>query len=159
MVSSIALYFLAGDFVATTRRAVQVGAFHWWAKFGPILVASNLAALVVGSVVAGYVVLYASHKVVGPLVRVHAALREIGEGRLHYEVKLREGDALQDTAKAILDMEDKLFDQICRVDAAVASLEQELSTESIEHLKKVVAALPRKKAGPILTEAPPPGPR
>jgi methyl-accepting chemotaxis protein len=139
LVSSLGIYWLADDFVATTKRAAQVGALHWWGKFGPILVGTNAATLLVGAVVAGYVVLYASHKVVGPLIRVRRVLEEIGAGRLHREIRLREGDELTETVEAILEMEKKLVSRI----EDVRSCAQALSNGEADAAVKLQEAMDR----------------
>jgi methyl-accepting chemotaxis protein len=144
-VSSLAVYWLTEDFVATTRRAAHVGMLHWWGKFAPVLLGTNAAAFIVGAVVAGYVVLYASHKVVGPLVRVKHVLREIGDGQLHGPITLRAGDEIQETIDAILAMEARVSEKVKAVDAALANVELPTDAVASASLREAVEALPRRR--------------
>jgi methyl-accepting chemotaxis protein len=145
-ISSAALYLLSEDFVATTRRAAQVGALHWWAKFAPILIGTNVAAMIVGSIVAFYVVLYASHKVVGPLIRIKYVLAEIGNGVFHRAIPLRDGDEIRETAQQILEMEGKLAQRVQAVEEAVERLDSNRDDATFAALREAVARLPRVPA-------------
>lgn len=42
-----------------------------------------------------------THKVAGPLVRIHAALSQMSEGKFDVHITLRKGDALMDLAEAV----------------------------------------------------------
>ena len=42
-----------------------------------------------------------THKVAGPLVRIHAALAQLSKGALNAPIKLRKGDLLSELAEAI----------------------------------------------------------
>ena len=42
-----------------------------------------------------------THKVAGPLVRIHAGVAQMTEGNFDVHLKLRKGDALEDLAEAI----------------------------------------------------------
>jgi len=42
-----------------------------------------------------------THKVAGPLVRIHAAVAQMTEGNFDVRLKLRKGDALEDLAEAM----------------------------------------------------------
>ena len=42
-----------------------------------------------------------THKVAGPLVRIHAALAQMAEGRFDIHISLRKGDALVELADAV----------------------------------------------------------
>jgi nitrogen fixation/metabolism regulation signal transduction histidine kinase len=47
-------------------------------------------------------------RIAGPLPKIYAALRKVGEGDLNQKVILRKGDELRDLAQAVNDMIDGL---------------------------------------------------
>jgi signal transduction histidine kinase len=49
-----------------------------------------------------------THKVAGPLVRVHAALAQLTQGNFNIRISLRKGDSLTDLADAVNTLADSL---------------------------------------------------
>lgn len=59
-------------------------------------------------VLVGLLGIYFTHKVVGPIYKMKMLLRQVGDGKLNFEGKLRKGDELQDFFEVFLGMVEKL---------------------------------------------------
>jgi len=57
--------------------------------------------LLVISPLVAWIGILLTHKVAGPLVRIHAAVAQMTQGNYDVHLKLRKGDALEDLAQAI----------------------------------------------------------
>lgn len=83
-----------------------------------------LLSLVIGLtllvVLIGLLGIYFTHKVVGPIYKMKLLLRQVGDGKLNFEGRLRRGDELQDFFAVFSRMVDKLK---ARQAAEVAELE------------------------------------
>jgi methyl-accepting chemotaxis protein len=76
---------------------------------GLIAVATTLLIeLLIAIPVVFYLGIRQSHRVVGPVNRIKAALNAIADGDFNQRITLRQGDALEDLAKAINQMAEKL---------------------------------------------------
>jgi nitrogen fixation/metabolism regulation signal transduction histidine kinase len=64
-----------------------------------------------------------THKISGPIYKMKILLRQVGDGRLVFQGKLRKGDELQDFFEAFSSMVDKLRDrqgkEVAQLDAAI----------------------------------------
>lgn len=56
----------------------------------------------------GLVGIYFTHKVVGPIYKMKMLLRQVGDGKLNFQGRLRKGDELQDFFQTFQDMVEKL---------------------------------------------------
>ncbi len=65
----------------------------------------GLALLVV---LIGLLGIYFTHKVVGPIYKMKMLLRQVGEGKLNFQGRLRKGDELQDFFEVFATMVEKL---------------------------------------------------
>lgn len=73
---------------------------------------SMLTTLVFGLalfvVLIGILGIYFTHKVVGPIYKMKMLLRQVGDGKLNFQGRLRKGDELQDFFEVFAGMVDKL---------------------------------------------------
>ncbi len=67
-----------------------------------------LMELLIAIPIVFYLGIRQSHRIVGPMNRLKATLAAIGEGDFSKRITLREGDALEDLAKAINAMAERL---------------------------------------------------
>jgi len=67
-----------------------------------------------------------SHKVAGPLYRFERSARAIKEGNLRASFRIRKGDELQDTARALDEMAKSLRHDIEKIKDGVARLKEEV---------------------------------
>ena len=59
----------------------------------------------------GVLGIYFTHKVVGPLYKMKMLLRQVGNGKLNFQGRLRKGDELQDFFEVFAEMVEKLKDR------------------------------------------------
>ena len=85
-------------------------------------------------VLIGLLGIYFTHKVAGPVYKMKRLLRQVGDGNLHVEARLRKGDELQDFFDAFTQMVGGLqqFEkrQLAEVEAAIAALEGDKKSEA-----------------------------
>lgn len=63
----------------------------------PVMIAGSFASLITGTMLA----LFIPQKIAGPIFRIEEDLKEIRNGNLKKEIRLRNGDPLQDLAASI----------------------------------------------------------
>ncbi len=91
-----------------------------------------LTALVAGLslfvVFIGLLGIFITHKVAGPIYKMKMLLRQVGNGKLNFQGRLRKGDELQDFFEAFAEMAAQLksrqADEVKRLDEAIALAEQ-----------------------------------
>jgi nitrogen fixation/metabolism regulation signal transduction histidine kinase len=69
-----------------------------------MMIWSLVAGLAMMVVLIGMLGIYFTHKVAGPVFKMKKLLRQVGEGNLHVEARLRKGDELQDFFDAFTQM-------------------------------------------------------
>lgn len=69
---------------------------------------SLIAGLTLLVVLIGVLGIYFTHKVVGPIYKMKMLLRQVGDGKLNFQGKLRKGDELQDFFEVFAGMVEKL---------------------------------------------------
>jgi nitrogen fixation/metabolism regulation signal transduction histidine kinase len=85
---------------------------------------SLVAGLTLLVVLIGLLGIYFTHKVVGPIYKMKMLLRQVGDGKLNFQGKLRKGDELQDFFEVFAAMVEKLKE---RQAAEVAELESAMA--------------------------------
>lgn len=109
-----------------------------------------LVSLVVGLallvILIGLLGIYFTHKVVGPIYKMKLLLKQVGEGKLNFEGRLRKGDELQDFFEAFAAMVEKLkarqAAEVAELDAALAAAKVSgASDEAIEKIRSVREAM------------------
>ena len=108
-----------------------------------------LVALVGGMtlmvVLIGLLGIYFTHKVAGPIYKMKRLLKQVGQGNLKVEARLRKGDELQDFFDAFTQMVAGLREmekkQLAQVDQAIAAVESDKKDEAAESLANVREAM------------------
>jgi nitrogen fixation/metabolism regulation signal transduction histidine kinase len=84
---------------------------------------SLVAGLTLLVVLIGLLGIYFTHKVVGPIYKMKMLLRQVGDGKLNFQGKLRKGDELQDFFEVFAAMVEKLkarqADEVEELEAAM----------------------------------------
>lgn len=75
------------------------------------MLVSLVAGLALLVVLIGLLGIYFTHKVVGPIYKMKMLLRQVGDGKLNFQGKLRKGDELQDFFEVFAAMVEKLKDR------------------------------------------------
>lgn len=110
------------------------------------MLGSLVLGLAILVVLIGILGIYFTHKVVGPIYKMKLLLRQVGDGKLNFEGRLRKGDELQDFFEAFTAMVEKLK---ARQAAEVSELEVGMekakesgaSEEAIEKIRVVRDAM------------------
>jgi len=113
---------LAAAFAEDASKSDEKIAEHQKALVGQqqkmlVALVGALAALVL---IIGMCGVWFTHKIAGPVYKMKMLLRQVGDGRLVFQGRLRKGDELQDFFEAFSSMVDKLRDRQAR---EVAELE------------------------------------
>jgi nitrogen fixation/metabolism regulation signal transduction histidine kinase len=99
-------------------------------------------------VLIGLIGIYITHKVVGPIYKMKMLLRQVGDGKLNFQGKLRKGDELQDFFEVFAAMVEKLkarqASEVAELDQAIASAKSSGASEDairrIEHVRDEMRA-------------------
>jgi methyl-accepting chemotaxis protein len=104
---------------------------------------SLVGGLALMVVLIGLLGIYFTHKVAGPIYKMKMLLRQVGEGKLVFQGRLRKGDELQDFFDAFATMVDKLRErqkhEVDQLDAAlrIASGNASANQESLAKVETV----------------------
>lgn len=101
------------------HAALEAQAAHTRAKQQTMMI-SLIAGLGLLVVLIGLLGIFFTHKVVGPIYKMKLLLRQVADGKLNFQGRLRKGDELQDFFEVFQAMVDKLK---ARQAAEVATLE------------------------------------
>lgn len=109
---------------------------------------SLIAGLTLLVVLIGLLGIYFTHKVVGPIYKMKMLLRQVGDGKLNFQGKLRKGDELQDFFEVFAAMVEKLKErqakEVDQLEAAIA--EAKASGASDVAIAKIAAVRDEMKA-------------
>jgi methyl-accepting chemotaxis protein len=115
-----------------------------------------LLALVAGLtllvILIGILGIYFTHKVVGPIYKMKLLLKQVGNGKLNFQGRLRKGDELQDLFEVFAEMVDKLKSrqqkEVDLLTDAIADTKRDSikGTEKDEALAKIISVRDEMKA-------------
>lgn len=106
--SALLIYWMTGGDLQAQSESAHINIANAWARLGLSLLIANVMAILIAGTVAFFVVMYASHKIAGPLYRFEKLCEQVGNGDLDIITAIREKDQLHDLAKAFLEMVNKL---------------------------------------------------
>jgi methyl-accepting chemotaxis protein len=109
--SALLIYWVTGGDLQAQAQSAHANIVTAWQRLGLSILLGNVVAIIVAGAAGIASVLYASHKIAGPLYRFETLCREVGDGNLNTITKLREDDQLQDLAKSFSTMVIKLRDR------------------------------------------------
>jgi hypothetical protein len=128
----------AHDRVLAEQQATLIARQRW-------MIESLVGGLTLMVLLIGVLGIYFTHKVAGPVYKMKKLLKQVGDGNLHVDARLRRGDELQDFFDAFAQMVASLraseTRQLGDVDAAFAALESQSMEEATAALSRVRAAM------------------
>lgn len=145
-------WFTESDLISQSQNA-HVKITTALDNLGVSIFIGNLIALLIAGSITIFMVLYASHKIAGPLYRFEKLCQQIGDGNLDAVTKLREHDQLQDLGSAFSEMVAKLRLRKQNQMALVATLSEHLEqlqqdpvlaekhTELLQQMQQVIVKL------------------
>jgi len=116
------------------------------------MIIALVAGLTLLVILIGLLGIYFTHKVVGPIYKMKMLLRQVGDGKLNFQGRLRKGDELQDFFEVFAAMVEKLKDrqrrEVQMLTDAIASTKPDSggNPEKDEALAKIVAVRDEMKA-------------
>ncbi len=105
------VYLITGGDLQAQSQSAHANLINATERLGISLLIGNLVSILIAGGIAITAVLYASHKIAGPLYRFEKLCQAVGEGNLDTITNLREKDQLQDMAQAFSTMVAKLRDR------------------------------------------------
>jgi methyl-accepting chemotaxis protein len=124
--SALLIYAITGGDLQAQSLSAHANIVNAGERLGMSIMIGNLVSILVAGAVAVVSVLYASHKIAGPLYRFETLCKEIGNGNLDGVTRLRDKDQLQELAEAFADMAGKLRSQRQQRSVVVATLARQL---------------------------------
>jgi len=106
--SALLIFWITGGDLQAQSQSAHANIANSWERLGLSILISNVVSMIIAGAIAMYVVLHATHKIVGPLYRFEKNCQQIGDDNLDAYVSLRETDQLQALGLAFTDMVDKL---------------------------------------------------
>ncbi|OQW78736.1 MAG: hypothetical protein BVN35_03525 [Proteobacteria bacterium ST_bin11] len=106
--SALLIYWMTGGDLQAQSQSAHANIVNAAERLGISILIGNLVAILVAGGIAVSTVLYASHKIAGPLYRFETLCQEVGDGKLDTVTHLREHDQLQDLALSFSNMVAKL---------------------------------------------------
>lgn len=128
--SALLIYWITGGDLQAQSESAHINIANAWARLGLSLLIGNVVAILIAGTIAAFVVLYASHKIAGPLYRFEKLCEQVGNGDLDIITAIREKDQLHDLANSFLTMVNKLKDRKQKQQDSVITL-----INQIEQLK------------------------
>ncbi|NOT13326.1 MAG: hypothetical protein HOP23_16075 [Methylococcaceae bacterium] len=106
--SALLIYWMTGGDLRAQSESAHINIVNAWEHLGLSLLIGNMVAILVAGTLAVFVVLYASHKIAGPLYRFEKLCEQVGNGDLEMSAAIREKDQLHELSTAFLGMVHKL---------------------------------------------------
>jgi hypothetical protein len=106
----------------------------------PIIVTVSLLMLGILSVSIVFVVLYASHRIAGPMFRFHQVLKDFEARNLRSMTRIRDDDHLAEIAITLENVRAQLLSDIGRLRETLTAAEAMLPTDSIKARSKLTEA-------------------
>ena len=144
--SAMLIYWITGGDLQAESQTAHENINNALDHLGISLILGNLTAMLIVGMLTVFMVLYASHKIAGPLYRFEKLCEQIGDGQLDGISRLREGDQLQDMGKAFDDMIGKLRNRqdqrnllVTKLSGQLEQLQQDqaIVTHHSEHLEQM----------------------
>lgn len=105
------------------------------------MIGSLVGGLALMVVLIGMLGIYITHKVAGPVYKMTRLLKQVGDGNLHVDARLRKGDELRDFFETFTRMVRGLREiekrQLGEVDAALAALDRGAKDEALGALARL----------------------
>jgi methyl-accepting chemotaxis protein len=144
--SALLVYWLGTDDLRAQSLSAHANLAEASDRLGLSIAIGNVVSILVAGAVAVISVLYASHKIAGPLYRFEKLCEEIGDGNLNCAINLRAKDQLHALADAFAAMVEKLRNQRKLRNDTIATLHDQLAmlrnTSSLsEEQKEIIAAM------------------
>lgn len=124
--SALLIYWMTGGDLQAQAQSAHANIVNAAERLGVSILIGNVVAILTAGGIAVTAVLYASHKIAGPLYRFETLCRDIGDGNLDTVTHLREHDQLQELGKAFSGMVAKLRERRNQRTRVISDLNQQI---------------------------------
>jgi len=124
--SALLIYWMTGGDLQAQSESAHINIANAWSRLGLSLLIGNVIAILMAGTLSVFVVMYASHKIAGPLYRFEKLCEQVGNGDLDMMTSIREKDQLQDLATAFLGMVNQLRSRKQQRQAQIDNLIQQI---------------------------------
>jgi methyl-accepting chemotaxis protein len=124
--SALLIYWITGGDLQAQSESAHINIANAWARLGFSLLIGNIVAILIAGTLGFFVVMYASHKIAGPLYRFEKLCEQVGNGDLDIVTAIREKDQLHDLARAFLGMVNKLSARKHRQQECIGSISKQI---------------------------------
>ncbi|WP_446810481.1 hypothetical protein ACH50O_02500 [Methylomonas sp. 2BW1-5-20] len=124
--SALLIYWMTGGDLQAQSQSAHASIVNASERLGISILIGNLVAILAAGGIAVGTVLYASHKIAGPLYRFETLCQEVGKGNLDTVTHLRENDQLQDLAQSFSTMVANLRNRRDHRQRLLAELDQQI---------------------------------
>lgn len=131
--SALLIYWMTGGDLQAQSQSAHANIVNAAERLGVSILIGNLAAILVAGGIAVSAVLYASHKIAGPLYRFETLCQEVGDGKLDTVTHLREHDQLQDLALSFSNMVAKLRNRRDHRTRLIAELNRQIGLYALNN--------------------------
>jgi methyl-accepting chemotaxis protein len=125
--SALLIYWITADDLQAQSLSAHFNISQATERLGASILIGNVVAIIVAGAVAVISVLYASHRIAGPLHRFEALCEAVGSGDLDDAAQLRENDQLQELAGSFSAMVAKLRHQRGERSELIVGVHRQLS--------------------------------
>jgi hypothetical protein len=136
-----ALYLFLSAEVGSNLQSAHATYRTVGAMLFPIVLTLTLLSFVVLSVTSIVVVLYASHRVAGPIYRFHQALKDLGQRNFKTMTRIREDDQLAEVANALEQMRDTWASDVAELRRLTAEVRTSVGESAKQPLDDIEALL------------------
>lgn len=124
--SALLIYWMTGGDLQAQAQSAHANIVNAAERLGVSILIGNIVAVLTAGGIAAATVLYASHKIAGPLYRFETLCREVGNGNLDTVTQLREHDQLQELGQSFSAMVGKLRDHRIQRARLIAELSRQI---------------------------------
>ncbi|MBL6986048.1 MAG: hypothetical protein ISR72_03205 [Methylobacter sp.] len=129
--SALLIFWITGGDLQAQSQTAHANIANAWDRLGLSILIGNVVSMIIAGTIAMFVVLYATHKIVGPLYRFEKICEQVGEGNLDTLIALREKDQLQALGLAFTNMVNKLRARKSEQQELIAKIQSQL--EQLNH--------------------------
>ncbi len=146
--SALLIFWITGSDLQAQSQTAHANIANAWDRLWLSILIGNVVSMVIAGTIAMFVVLYATHKIVGPLYRFEKNCEQIGEGNLDGYISLREKDQLQSLGLAFTDMVNKLRARraeqqalVAKINTQIEQLKQDQNMAGLNELAQLIKQL------------------
>ena len=129
--SALLIFWITGGDLQAQSQTAHANIANAWDRLWLSILIGNVVSMVIAGTIAMFVVLYATHKIVGPLYRFEKICEQVGEGNLDTLISLRDKDQLQALGSAFANMVNKLRAKRSEQQELVATINAQV--EQLKH--------------------------